>query len=298
MIDFQPVKLDDKLWVRDLMLRSGFRGGEYCFGNLYLWKDVYGCKIARMNDYFLAKMGHTHPSYIFPAGSGDIYPVLDALWEDSRACGHPFRMHGLSPEAAQLVEAWKPGALVFEDNRDYYDYIYTAEKLRDLAGKKLHGKRNHIARFIDNNNWRYERITEQNIEDCVRMSRDWSHKNGVIDDIDKQNEYYAVSIALENFFALDFFGGILRVDDKVVAYTVGERLSEDTMIVHIEKAYHDIQGAYPMINREFVRDYGGAFTYVNREEDMGSEGLRKAKLSYYPDILYVKIRAAEVGSVR
>ena len=296
MIEFHPVTLADKAWVRDLTLRSGFRGDEYCFGNLYIWQEVYACRIARLGDYFLAKAGTEQPSYIFPAGSGDLKPVLDALWQDSRDCGHPFRMHGITPEARRLLEDWKPGALRFEENRDSFDYIYTVEKLRDLAGKKLHGKRNHIARFVENNRWTYERITPQNLEDCYQMNRVWSHQNGVVDDIDKQNEYFAVSIALDHFFDLDFFGGILRVDDKVVAYTVGEQLAHDTMIVHIEKAFHEIQGAYPMINREFVRDYGAPYTYVNREEDMGSEGLRKAKLSYYPDILYVKMSAAEVGA--
>jgi hypothetical protein len=184
-----------------------------------------------------------------------------------------------------------PGAFDFEESRDDADYVYLTERLSTLSGKKLQPKRNHISRFKDNPDWRYEDISEENIEDCLIMSKDWCEKYNCEDSQDLDDEYCAVRQALQHYFTLGFDGGLIRREGKVVAFTIGEPLNNSAYVVHIEKAYHDIQGAYPLINQEFVLRNCQDYTYVNREEDTGDLGLRQAKLSYGPDILLTKYTA-------
>ena len=180
-----------------------------------------------------------------------------------------------------------------EVDRDSSDYIYLQEKLSSLSGKKLHAKRNHIHRFEEEYpDWTYESITEENEEECARMAMEWCMQNCMTEEerieYDKIDESRLVVYAIRHREQLGFVGGAIRAAGKIIAITLGEPLTKDTFVVHFEKAYADIQGAYPIINREFVKHEMAEYQYVNREEDMGEEGLRKAKLSYRPEILLEK----------
>ena len=134
----------------------------------------------------------------------------------------------------------------------------------------------------------YETLTEANLEECFQMALKWREVNECDGDEDKINEMAVTMNSLRLFKELELQGGILRVNGEIVAFTLGEKLCGDTFVVHIEKAFADIQGAYPMINQQFVAHECQAYRYINREEDTGSEGLRKAKLSYRPAFLVEK----------
>ncbi|MFY9377952.1 MAG: phosphatidylglycerol lysyltransferase domain-containing protein, partial [Peptococcia bacterium] len=179
-----------------------------------------------------------------------------------------------------------PGKFSYQDDREGYDYIYTLEKLVSLSGKKLQSKRNHINRFIANNaDWSFEEISQDNLSECWEMNQEWCRQNGCKDDELLNEEYCAVRRCFNNYEALELEGGLLRLAGKVIAFTMGERLNSDTYVVHIEKAFGEIQGAYQLINREFaklIQERHPDIVYVNREEDMGYEGLRRAKMSYRP----------------
>ncbi|MBD5451986.1 MAG: GNAT family N-acetyltransferase, partial [Lachnospiraceae bacterium] len=189
------------------------------------------------------------------------------------------------------------GEFEIDADRGDFDYIYTVEKLATLRGKKLHGKRNHIARFMDDQDWRYEPMSAENIEDCRKMSKEWERMRADKWNDSMEEEINVLDEALNHFDELGFVGGVLYKADEIVAFTIGERLNADTLVVHFEKAYPDLQGAYPMINQQFILHEGEQFTYVNREEDTGDLGLRKAKLSYYPDIILKKYRVVESSVV-
>lgn len=219
--------------------------------------------------------------------------LFDKIIELANECDSPFQMHCILEEEMAMIEEWYPGEFEISYNRDESDYIYDREKLATLAGKKMHGKRNHINRFIENNpDWTYETMSDDNMEECVEMAKDWCCENCVNEnnepDEEKQGETKLVVKAIRNRKELGMTGGLLRANGKIVAITLGESLTSDTFVVHFEKAFPEIQGAYPMINREFVKNELSAYNYVNREEDMGLEGLRKAKLSYKPEILLDK----------
>lgn len=289
MIDFKEIELKDKEWVDECLRQANFQGCEYSFTSNYIWRSIYHPKIAKVEGmYCLRSEYHGRYSYCYPAGQGDIKKVITLLLEDAKELGISFRMHGITEDLIEQLEEWFPGVFQFETNRDDSDYIYTVEKLSTLAGKKLHGKRNHINRFKDTDDWEYYDVTSENVQECIEMNKEWLARYVTEEDKELQDEAKAVSEILEHFDELKVKGGILKREGKVVAYTIGEPINDDTYVIHIEKAFYEVQGAYPMINQQFVLRNCQDYKYVNREEDTGDEGLRKAKLSYYPDILLDK----------
>ena len=291
MLELKELTLNDKQWVNDLLAEGHYMPCDYCFGNLFIWKHVYEEKAARIGDYFTVRFngdgGADGISFLYPAGTGSIKPVIEELLDYCERQKIPFRLFSTPEDKLAELQELFPGLFEYEENRDYADYIYRTEDLTNLSGKKYHGKRNHIARFKEGN-WSFEPMGSENLEDCREMNAAWCRANDCGKDESLREEQCAVERALRHFAELDFFGGVLRLDGRVVAFTIGERLNGDTAVVHIEKALPEVQGAYPAINREFVAQMCQEYAYINREEDLGIEGLRKAKLSYHPAILLPK----------
>lgn len=288
MINFKKLELSDRDWINEQLKKSDFKSCDYSFANNFIWQKPYKIEFADINGFYCLKNAY---SYTYPAGEGDIKPVIEALMEDAEKKGEKFILRGIMEENVELIESLFPGKFEFSHDRGESDYLYLSEKLISLSGRKLHSKRNHIARFKDRFDWVYEDIDESNIADCIKMSREWCEKYNTEGEKSLGEEMCAVNCAFKNFFELGLKGGLIRADGKVVAFTIGEPLSSDTFVVHIEKAFADIQGAYPIINQQFAEHNCAEFMYVNREEDMGDEGLRKAKLSYYPAIILDKYTA-------
>lgn len=307
MIEFQLPQLSDKPWVDELLRQADYRGCEYNFTNLFCWSAAYDQRIARVDGFLVAHLcGSLGCSYAYPAGRGDVSAAIGALEQDADERGVPFRMVCLTPRQVEEMERLFPGRFRFEADRDGFDYLYDIDRLADLGGKKLHAKRNHINRFMENNlTWAYEDITVDTLHECLDMDRQWYRRamvrEGLAEEPDLGDEGRALRLAMEHYEALGLEGGLIRVYGEVVAFTMGDMLSSDTFDVHFEKAYGELQGAYAMINREFarrVRERHPEVRYLNREDDMGVEGLRKAKESYYPDRMVEKhfaVKAADSG---
>ena len=220
-------------------------------------------------------------------GKGDRLAALDQIARDAAERGAPYRIYGCTPAQKEQTEALAPGRYVFTEDRDNFDYIYRREDLAELKGKKYHSKRNFINRFLQEyeGQWRYEPLDPgRHGGQILELHRLWCQRRA---DSIGAAEGCAVRQALEHFEALEMRGGVLYLRDEMAAFTMG-CLAGDTLTVQIEKAMADVPGAYPMINHQFVANAGTDFDYVNREEDMGIEGLRKAKLSYRPIELSVK----------
>lgn len=283
MPEFKRITLADKEWMQPLFDMSGFQSEEYNFNFCYIWRDALHYRVARLNDFLLLKSVSPRPSYLFPPGSGDVAPVIEALLEDARRCGHPFVFHVVLTEQMKLLETLYPDKFVFLPLTDYFDYIYDAQSLITLQGKKLHSKRNHINRFKQENpDWTYEEITPENLPEVILMSREWCVINECQSTSSGRDEACAVNYALTDFFSLNLQGGLIRAGGRIVAFSAGEPLNADTYLVHIEKAFSDIQGSYAIINQQFAAHNCGNFLLINREDDSGQPGLRKAKLSYRP----------------
>ena len=196
-----------------------------------------------------------------------------------------------------MLEDAYPGLFEFSEDRDNFDYIYLAEKLATFAGKKLHGKRNFCNRFEKEHSWEFRRLTRELFPVCMEMLGFWQREFDTPPD-GLEDEHGAIIRALMRWDALNLEGGVLFADGQCVGFTVGEVISSDTFDVHFEKAYASIPGAYPMVCREFARQILADhpdIVYLNREDDMGHENLRSAKLEYRPEFLLRKYTAKVTG---
>lgn len=224
--------------------------------------------------------------YMMPIGPMPINEAINILQADAKASNIPFQMKGITVEMWEMISNKMPNQFKYIHERNNDEYIYLSSKLISLSGKKLQSKRNHINRFkIDNPDWQYFPITsKKDLSECVTMLNEWEN---IKEDKDRslQYDYIATRLMLEHFDELQLTGGAIRVNGKIIAFTIGEKLTEDTFVVHVEKAFGEINGAYTIINQQFIEHEASKFKYINREEDMGLEPLRKAKLSYQPDIL-------------
>ena len=278
-------------------LRHGHRGSlEYSFTSNFIWRKIFKLHVAEAGGYAIVLSDPEDPSFIFPLGSGALPPVLEALMRWTKARGKPLVFNTLLEDDKIRLEALYPNQFEFTPIRDAYDYIYETSRLDKLPGKKLANKRNGINKFLmENRDWRFEVITQDNIADAQAMSQVWCEQAGCRDNPSLYDESCAVEQAFRHFFDLGLDGGLLRVGQRVVAFSMGDALTEDVYLAHIEKAFDDIPGAYQMINQQFVRHFALNYKFVNREDDTGDEGLRKAKLSYEPVYLVAKYRAVHKG---
>ena len=290
-IDFHELTMEDKDWLTRAFWEDQRKACEFSFANNFLWRERYQVRVAHCCGCALIRyVEGDEIFYAFPCGSGDKKAAMEALiiYADSEA--QSLEMTGLEREESELLQQWFPEQFEVKTDRDDYDYIYETEALTKLSGKKYHGKRNHIARFKDLP-WNYEEMSATNLEECRQMLLQWKEKRLERWNPETEAEYMVVHKALDTFSELGLQGGVIRQNGEVVAFCMGEPLTEDTYVVHFEKAYPEIQGAYPIINQQFVEHACQEFRYVNREEDDGEEGLRRAKLSYHPAILLEKYRA-------
>lgn len=288
-IQWKMIALSDKELIEGFYRQEKLRNCEATFANNYLWAPHYEIRYAVVEGMLVFLSDEASFSVSFPVGAGDLRKTVDMLLAYFSEKGKPFKMHLVSPAQFEKLEALYPGRFQVAYDRDLADYVYESERLLTLSGKKLHAKRNHINKFKETYpDWQYESITEENTGECLEMAQAWRVLNGCDEDENKHAEFCVTLNALKLRRELGLKGGLLRADGRVVAFTLGEAVGDDTFVVHIEKAYADVQGAYPMINQQFVAHEGAAYRYINREEDTGAEGLRKAKLSYYPDRMLEK----------
>lgn len=285
MIEFKPITIDSKSLFEKYLFDGNEHGCEYSFANLYMWGKQ---SAAVIEDHLVLFSQYNRCSvYPFPVGSGDKKAVLDALIEDSRERGISCRFNGLGEHEKQILTDLYPGIFTFHCDRDFFDYVYSIDDLADLKGRKYHGKRNHYKKFCENNpDYNVVPIVEFNKDMAKEMVNAWYEERIAENPYsDYKMEQIAISKAFSQYEELAMDGIMIIAGGKVVAVTMGSMLSADTFDVHFEKASRAIDGLYAAVNCEFakyVRDKYPNIKFLNREDDMGIEGLRKAKESYRP----------------
>lgn len=285
MIDFQPFALTKKDAYNKFLQNAGQRGCEYSFVNLYLWGRQSGAFIGDHLVFF--SQFNRKSVYLFPIGMGDKKPVLDAIMEDARQRGIPCRFTGLTQDDCALLEHLYPGKLRYHFDRDTFDYVYAIEDLALLKGRKYQRKRNHLNRFWKNHpDHILEPICENNLSEVDALIQRWyAMRLEENPHADYHMERAALQKALANYEALELEGLLLKCGGEPVAMTIASRLNTNTFDVHFEKALDIADGAYAAINNGFagyLQEKYPEIQFLNREDDMGLEGLRKAKLSYCP----------------
>jgi hypothetical protein len=294
MIDFQKLDLSCREDYEAFLMIPGERGCEYSLANLFLW----GRQRAAILDGYLVLFSQFEKRsvYPFPVGRGDIRPVLDAIISDAKERGIVCRLSSLSAAQCMLLEELYPGQFQFHPDRNSCDYVYSIEDLATLKGRKYQKKRNHLNKFRENHpDCRAVVLDQSNIEDARRMVQRWYDHRLLLDpDADFYLEQRAIRRAFDRMEALGIMGMLLVEDGEVLAMAMGSFLSPDTVDVHFEKAREDVDGAYPAINQAFaqwIHENYPQVRWLNREDDMGIPGLRKAKLSYCPDHMVEKFWA-------
>ena len=312
MIEWKDIELSDKPEIEKKICASGCHGADYGFANLYIWRKAYRPKIAFCGSRLLVGMPQWKV-YAYPKGDGDPVPSIELLLGEAHERGEKLRIRGLTDKTLEEFLPLYGDRFEIVEDRDNADYIYMTEKLCELAGRKLSSKRNHIKHFERNGPWEFHRITAHSCE-CINSCSDTA-QNGEYrassidearafvaefykekDDPGLADEATAIEEMFEHYEELGFIGGLLYQNGIPVAFTAGTKLDNEVFDVHFEKALPGVEGGYTMVNREFARmiraELPGIVAF-NREEDMGIEGLRKAKESYHPDILLMKYFAIE-----
>lgn len=292
MPQFHNVTLSDKEWIKEIFKNYKRLACEYSFGNIFSYTAKFPILVAEAYGCFISKcLIGDEIMYCFPLGEGDRKAALDFIIEDALKSGKKSTLFAVNEENKDFLVREYGDRFEITLDRDGMDYVYNTEDLINLKGKKYQPKRNHISFFEKTYRWTYETMNSENVFDCVCMSENWLYQSAHEDKTDLEDELQIIKKVAENFESLEYKGGIIRIDDEVIAYAMGEELTEDSFCVHFEKAYPGIRGAYPIINREFVKNELSSYTYIDREDDVGSENLRKAKLSYYPAFLIEEYEA-------
>lgn len=293
MYTFKDIELSDREIITSYTIPTNRRNCDLSFSNLCSWRFLYDTQFAIIEDLLVFKFWASGElAYMMPVGEGNVKKVIRILIEDAKKEGQPFVMLGVCEEMKKKLDEIAPGKFNFVSNRDYSDYLYERTDLATLKGKKFQSKRNFVNRFKKNFKYEYKPITLGRIDECLELEAKWCIVNDCNKHDGTENERKALTYALKNFKELGLTGGILYADGEIVAFTFGMPINYDTFGVHVEKADTQIEGAYAMINREFAKQIPEQFKYINREEDLGIEGLRKAKLSYQPSIILNKYMAS------
>ena len=291
-MEFRPVRLEDKAAIEHFTRPSGICNCDLAFANMYCWEGTYRSAWCVEEGFLLIRFyidGSHHIGYMQPLGEGDFTHLIPRLEADARAAGQPLRISGLTPEGAAAVRRAHPEFGIWR-NRDYEDYVYRADDLRNLTGRRYQPKRNHINRFEAAYDYRYEELTPALAPECMRLEREWraGHDSHAAELTAEQR---AMQRAFNHFGELELRGGALFVREKLVAFTIGSAINDEAFCIHVEKADTEFDGAFTVINKLFAQHLPERFTLINREEDLGLDGLRQAKLSYHPAFLQHKFTA-------
>ncbi|NLN36829.1 MAG: DUF2156 domain-containing protein [Bacteroidales bacterium] len=300
---FIPLTVSDKNLIGPFLERSGKTGAEYSFATLYMWSAIFHTSyhiVSSAGERILVikscKDAATPCHFLYPMGLDQPVEAEKALKILSRLSdGVFFLAGGLSQEEALGLKALDPGNIKIQPVRESYDYVYNASDLLELKGKKLQSKRNHLNAFLkEYPQHRIRAIEETDIPACLEMNDQWCKIMGCLYDLSLGQEACAVHKGFRAFGALGLEGLMITVDGRIIAYTFGEPFLQNTYLVHVEKAFPEYRGAYQVINQAFVKHILEKYPdtlLVNREDDVGNEGLRQAKMSYRPAFLIEKYSA-------
>lgn len=284
MLSFEPINADNILKATEFFKYKITRTSDYTIGAMYMWRDFYETQFTIHDNMIFYKVKFLNrTSFTIPVGSGSLPQAMEALKEYCNANNLPLWFCTIpEPLLPILVDQYK-GTIPGTPSRDWADYLYQAEDLADLAGRRYSGQRNHINKFKKlYPNYSYHRITEENLQKVTDFLVDYEKNHGKSTSLAKEELNRTLEL-LPFLSRFNLPGAFIEVDDTIVALAIGEVVN-DTLYCHIEKANRDYPGSYQMIVKEFSSDMRSSFgiQYINREEDVGDEGLRTSKLSYHP----------------
>lgn len=278
VVNFTPITLDGQKAYRLCLARMPEKTSDYSFVNLWGWGDHYGLTWCWDGGLVFLRQTVPAPVYWAPVGTWDGVDWRRVL------SGLPGPLHfGRVPEA--LVEAWRSAGIpmTVTEAREHWDYVYSVEELASLAGRRFHSKKNLLNQFVRDNAFQVVALNERTVECALALQTEWFLWRDTEDDATLAAENHAIVRVFHDWSRLEgIVGAGITVDGKMVAYTVADPLDDTTLVIHFEKGCPQFRGVYQAINQMFLERFGQGFMWVNREQDLGDAGLRRAKLSYHP----------------
>lgn len=279
---FKELSLEDKPLFDRMFTQYPPSISEFTFTNLFIWRHAYRIKISRLDHLICLLSDREEESFFFPPiGEGDVVKCLIEWTLYLKGRTIPPKIERV-PEEMALGKDWGREGFVVKLDPDQSDYIYLTQDLIKLEGRKYHRKRNHIKQFKEKYPYQYISLNPEWIPQCLQLSTEWCDLRHCEATPGLMQESIAIKEAFTHFEKLGVKGGAILIDGKVEAFTLGEPLNPETVVIHIEKANPAFEGLYAVINQAFLEKEWSAYSYVNREQDLGQEGLRKAKESYFP----------------
>jgi hypothetical protein len=279
--EFSPLSLEQRPVLHPRFQRLADGMSELTFAGIYLFREAHNYRISRAGeDVFVIAGADAEPFAIVPFALPP-EEILNSLFDRYRT------MKAVSAAQAELLA--RMGYRVWED-RDNFDYLYAREKLATLSGRQLHRKKNLVNLFLRNNQCTAEPLLAEYTGDALQILERWKAQQ------EQPGDYAAAREAIENMETLQLCGAIFYVDGQAVAYALGEEVAQGRMfVIHFEKAVlgKEYTGIYQYANQAFVATLPEKYEWVNREQDLGEPGLRRAKESYRPAGFVKKYRAAK-----
>ena len=288
MDDFKSLELKDKKIFDRFFIEDPPEISELTFTNLFIWKHRYHPQWVQWKNCLLIMLQpeNSRPFGLQPVGQGDKRKALDVLCGELKKVSHEAEIHRVGET---FIKSFPVNDTYLSiPDRDNSDYIYNAVDLITLSGRKYHRKKNHLNRFKKNYRFEYRPLDMELVECFLDMQEHWCQLRECVENPELLTEDYAIHKALTNFDELGYKGGAIQIDSKIEAFSLGEPLNPNTAVIHIEKANPDIPDLYSVINQLFCSNEWSYMKYINREQDLGIEGLRKAKQSYYPTYMVNK----------
>lgn len=288
---YRPLELAHRAEIQDFLRADPPLVSELTFTNLYIWRAWYRPQWRILADCLLVIMSPegTKPFGLPPlclSGTGDKAAALAALCADLNKFAGEAEVHRL--DRASIGTYVDPAGYEIIPDRDNSDYVYLTNDLAELAGRKFHKKKNQVNKFYKSFEFEFRPLEGEVIDLALNLQESWCSLRACVENRSLNQEDLAVHQALTRAGELDWQGGAIVINGRVEAFSMGEALNPETTVCHVEKANPEIPGLYVAINQQCCQKVWPERKYINREQDLGSEGLRRAKESYQPDHLVDK----------
>ena len=283
---FKDIEIDCKNILDKYFDLVDYEACEYCFTTLYMWKDLYNTKYYVEDDFAIVAGEYENKGFIILplAKKENMNKAFDFIIKNFEKEHKQIHLKAINKEVVEYLQSVYEDRFEYIEERNNFDYIYDGESLRTLAGRKNQKKRNHLNSFVKEYGDRveYKKLEEADFDECINLLKEWSKDKE--ESIELDSEFKAIKRIFKNYENLKDTLKIsgIYIDSKLEAFSIGEMLNDNMAVIHVEKANADIRGLYPYINQQFLLNEFSDVEFVNREEDLGIEGLRKAKLSYHP----------------
>jgi hypothetical protein len=281
--NFREIRIEDAAIFNKYFQKHPPLISEYTFTNLFMFRNYYQFTWTLWSGYLciLAHRPANEPFFLPPVGDNSIRECIINCIKHLRSKGFPGEVRRIPEE---IINKHFKDAQEFDVlfDRNNSDYVYLSDDLIRLPGNRYHRKKNQINQFKKKYTFQYQPLTPELVQQCLALENHWCDLKHCDQVPSLSGEEQAIYEALTNMQSLNFTGGTIFINGKIEAFSLGERLNEDTAVIHVEKANPAFEGLYQTLSQMFTQQACSCFTFINREQDLGEGGLQQAKLSYHP----------------